>query len=106
MFSARVRRRIDIGWRVVLTLMCLGAIALVQNQRAIALRDSCQGQNARHDRTIKRLDDVIKETKNPEDRARSIRNRDATVSLIEALQPRQDCEKLIRERVGWPWGSQ
>lgn len=87
--------------------------------RAEITYTNCLEQNERHDDTIEELDDVIRGRKatlreqikkaESEADAAALRaqidalddGRVTTVSLIDALQPYQDCEELVRSRFGF-----
>jgi hypothetical protein len=79
-----------------------GLVADVQHERAVATRSSCEDQNHRHDQTVARLRALVKRIKDPRRHARAERNIGGTILLIDALAPKQDCEALVRERVGSP----
>jgi len=61
----------------------------IQEQRRNAIRTACQAQNSRHDTTIAQLGNL------------GIRGveREVTVSLIDTLAPKENCEKLVDEQV-------
>lgn len=57
----------------------------IQEERAASVRRACLDQNARHDDTITALYTL----------APASRGRDATITLINALVPRRDCDALV-----------
>lgn len=71
----------------------------IQQSREDAIRQSCEDTNARHDHTIAQLnillDQALKD--HPEDRARIEQSRASTTLLIDALVPRQDCDRLVSD---------
>lgn len=69
----------------------------IQNERARATFASCQEQNQRHDATIRQLQRVLDQSGVPlKVRRSSYRN---TILLINALQPRQNCQKRVERFV-------
>lgn len=98
-----------VGWRVVevsqesteLTKANRQRIADVQRSREDTVRLACAEQNERHDGTIRTLDRLILETRkmHPERARRAAESRVGTVLLIEALAPKRDCDKRVRELV-------
>jgi hypothetical protein len=59
-------------------------------------REQCQGQNARHDRTIRELDAQIADL--PQARRREAEaRREGTVALIKALVPKRDCRAVVAQ---------
>lgn len=69
----------------------------VETVRTLAIREACVAQNRRHDQTIIVLDHLLKERlvghgRAPESvRVERERTRQATVLLIDALAPKQNC---------------
>jgi hypothetical protein len=100
-------------WLIVVTALVVSALVAfndqqqrstelglaIQQQRADAIRDGCQEQNGRHDRTIVKLEMLIAAIKDPARRRRAERNVGGTIALIDALAPKQDCGRLVRQRV-------
>jgi hypothetical protein len=105
------------------------AAAKIQRSRATATRQACVDQNGRHDRTIRALRVLLvrSRTRLHERRAVAIREHElalggepnahaharrfvdallprptaaGTIQLINALAPAQNCEQLVRKRVG------
>lgn len=73
----------------------------IQDERERSIRTSCQETNRRYDKAIERLDRLIAQA--PADRkARAKQNRAGTVSLIDALVPKRDCDALVGRSVGPP----
>jgi hypothetical protein len=68
----------------------------IQDQREMSTRDGCVDQNRRHDATIRRVRVLVRRAHKPRSAG------DASVTLSDALAPRQDCERLVRERVTAP----
>jgi hypothetical protein len=68
----------------------------IQASRVEVAKDNCRSQNERHDNTVRQLDNRIAELSGRE-RARADRNRDFTVSLIEALAPKRNCKALVEQ---------
>ncbi len=61
----------------------------IQNQRRLQVLEPCISQNVRHDTTIARLN-----------RAHFDKEAEQlTISLIDALAPKQNCDKLVRQQV-------
>ena len=75
--------------------------ARVQEERASATREACQGTNDRQDETKAALDELISRLP-PERRARAEQRQRGTVLLIEALAPKRDCERVVQRNVGSP----
>ena len=104
---------IIIGLTSTLGLVGYGfALAEIQDQR----REACIGQNARHDAAARALKiasdrDIENAKKNlPTSQGQiaveEIENRrDVTLGLIDALQPKLDCSKVVETGVGayLPW---
>ena len=69
-----------------------------QSSREDSVRTSCLEQNARHDRTVKALDELLagraREHTGPE-RRRIRQARANTLPLIDALSPRRNCEQRV-----------
>lgn len=75
----------------------------IQAQRVVNIRQSCDEQNARHDDTIAALDRLIGQL--PKDSTRRFlaeKNRPGTVLLINALAPKRDCGKVVKEATRTP----
>lgn len=76
----------------------------IQRQRETSIREDCQHTNKRHDDTFAKLILLSKQDENSrKTQAGKIevrRRRDVTLGLIEALAPKQDCEKLVRNALG------
>lgn len=70
----------------------------IQLQRLDGIRRGCEDQNRRHDGTIRALDDVIARVVRdaPERKTELARARAQNVLLINALAPKQDCDRLVR----------
>lgn len=69
----------------------------IQDERVANILRGCRSQNLRHDKTIKRLDALLKSS--GVSKAKQKQSRQNTVFLIDALQPKQDCQKLVRLQV-------
>jgi hypothetical protein len=76
--------------------------ARIQRERAKATFNNCADQNARHDRTVRKLRMIVAAIPDRDQRRKARRGVGTTVGLIDALAPRQDCAALVRERVGPP----
>lgn len=72
-------------------------VAQQQVSREQAVRSTCLEQNRRHDSTISTIDQVITQLPPGLQRDRALRNRAGTVLIIDALAPKRDCEKRVRE---------
>jgi hypothetical protein len=70
----------------------------IQNERARSVRENCEQVNDRHDHAIETLDRLIAKAP-PSRRQRAIQNRAATVLLLDAIVPKRDCERLVRQSV-------
>lgn len=75
-----------------------GQTAEIQRQRAENIMRDCVDQNNRHDKTVRTLDELLK--KSGVSPARRAASRQTTVLLINALAPKQDCDKLVAKSVG------
>lgn len=62
--------------------------------------NACAEQNERHDKTLVQLDKLIEKIPQPAQRERAKKNINGTKALIEALAPRHDCLRLIKDRFG------
>lgn len=71
-------------------------IRQIQQSREDSVRTSCEEQNARHDSTVAKLDDLIAALKDPVQAARARASKPGTVVLIDRLAPHRDCEALVR----------
>lgn len=75
----------------------------INNERGRNVRNSCEETNRRHNSTVARLDarlDKAKLRASPAQANRLRESREFTVSLIDALQPVQDCDEVVRDQVG------
>ena len=103
--SSRQRK----AWRVLACLGCvLGAFSLfasvvlntrIQSSREDALRQVCLEQNARHDRTVRTLDEEMARRLRqvgPSERVRLRASRAGTIALIDTLAPHQNCTDRAR----------
>lgn len=70
----------------------------IQVEREANVRALCRAQNRRHDNAIAKLDVLIARAP-ADERGRAKARRAATVTLLEALVPYEDCERLVRARV-------
>lgn len=77
-------------------------VAAIQQSRISLTGDNCRAQNHRHDKTIRRLNLLVQHIKDPAERARAEAGISGTIGLIDALVPKVDCAKLIRQRVSIP----
>jgi hypothetical protein len=77
------------------------AAAQIQAERTRSTLTNCREQNARHDKTIGRLDDLIARTQPlaPDRRPRVNPGRNATVFLIDGLVPHRNCARLVARTV-------
>jgi cbb3-type cytochrome oxidase cytochrome c subunit len=64
----------------------------IQEQRRTFVRDGCEAQNARHDRTL----DEARHRFGPHLTPQQRMGYAFTVALINALAPHQDCDALVR----------
>lgn len=92
-----------IAFCCMVSLIGFGVVlSQIQDTRKGFVRDSCIAQNKRHDEAIGKFnraaDDSVK--RNPEFAKEIEQGRDANVSIIDALAPKQDCIKLSRVAVG------
>jgi hypothetical protein len=74
----------------------------INHERERNLRVACESQNARHDATVQKLDDLLAQarvTASPEKVKRIEASRASTVALIDALAPLQDCEALVNASI-------
>jgi hypothetical protein len=99
------RRRADLNSLAIAAILLLVAVLFafnqatagdIQDSRAELVRESCEQQNKQHDNTIRRLDVAIAAIPPGPRKRRAERNRRYTVSLIEALAPERDCDRLVR----------
>jgi hypothetical protein len=88
-------------WLFAITVLMLAAtiIGINENRRRIAeIQQSrvqvCELQNARHDNSIRTLDELIAKLP-PKQRKQAKGSRDANVILISALVPRQNCRMIL-----------
>lgn len=70
-------------------------IEAVQTSREDATRSNCEQQNSRHDDTIKNLDAGLAAVP-PDQRQQAAQTRAFTITLIDALVPKQDCDERVR----------
>lgn len=87
-------------WMIIVTGLLLFALISIQDQRADAVRASCQSSNSRNADTKAELDDLIAKLPPGPRRERAKANKAGTVLLIDALSPKRNCEKLVKETVG------
>jgi hypothetical protein len=110
-----VRGMIILGCMALCTIIALVGFGVVlsqqsdtqasfKNTRKAFVRDSCAAQNKRHDKTIKKLGKLygpaFARAKTTERKKRLLQNREATIGLIDALAPKQNCDKLALVSVG------
>lgn len=106
----RVTRRRPNWTRLLLAALCAGTLAnsfavvaaffSIQNQREASIRAGCLEQNQRHDGTVSTLDMGIDSFPPGARRERAERSRRFTLSLIESLAPKRDCDALVRKSLG------
>jgi uncharacterized membrane protein len=76
----------------------------IQQSRIDITRDACEDQNRRHDRTIRRLNSLVRkaaaEAADPARRAQLRASAGGSIFLIDALAPKVDCDALVAERFG------
>lgn len=77
-----------------------GARDEIQQSRHEAVVRTCREQNARHNRTIKKLDSLIAREGNAARGRRARQRRDSTVALIDALVPKKNCKQRADALVG------
>lgn len=92
-----------VGFGVVLSQLTDTQTSFKETRKAF-VRDSCTAQNKRHDKTIKKLDKLygpaFARANTVKRQKRLQQNRQATIGLIDALAPKQDCDKLALVSVG------
>jgi hypothetical protein len=69
----------------------------IQKERVRNIRATCEMQNARHDKTIVQLDELIRDAP-PGRRERAVQNRAGTALLIDALVPKRDCDRVVKQQ--------
>lgn len=97
----RVRRRADRVWgwlRFAAFVGLAAAVAygfhLIQDSRHDVIVRACREQNVKHDAAIANLDRLIADIPpGTLRRLRAERGRAGTITLIDALVPKRDCEK-------------
>lgn len=68
-------------------------VTQIQTERERNVRESCEDLNGRHDRTIARLERIAK------DHHASRAQIEPAISIIEALAPHRDCDRLVASQV-------
>lgn len=83
---------------VALAVLVAVAFSSINGARTETVVRSCQDSNARHDNTIRRLDQRAARLKaeHPGQAAQIERSRVFTVSLIDQLSPKTDCTRRAR----------
>lgn len=71
----------------------------IQKERRRASLVNCGDINRRHDRAVRKLDDLIADIPPGAQRDRARRGRNNTVLLIDALVPHRDCKRLAAQQV-------
>jgi hypothetical protein len=74
-------------------------IAAIQAQRRQSVNNTCVAQDQRHDATIKRLNaglNAAEKTASPAQLAQVRQSRAFTISLINALAPKQNCQAAVK----------
>lgn len=73
----------------------------IQAQRRDSIFRSCYEQNLRHDNTFKQLRAVAAEAvkKEPKRAAQIKQSTKSSLTIIEALVPKRDCVKLVKQSV-------
>lgn len=86
-----------IAFFCVISMLGFGyVLGEIQNQR----NEACTAQNRRHDTTLalfKKVADEAKQ-KNPDQAQQIDEGRAANIAIINALQPKQNCDKVAPER--------
>lgn len=69
-----------------------------QRERLGTVRRNCEAQNARHDNTIKELNYLVHTIppQNGQTKAQQIQGAEQFVFIIDALQPKTDCDTAVR----------
>lgn len=97
------RERCSMAFGLLGVLLVIGspiyALHEINAQRADSIRTSCNDQNHRHDNTIHELHALVDQLP-PARRAQAKRNISSTILLIDALAPKQNCDALVKRRVG------
>lgn len=68
----------------------------IQRSREETIRRACEQQNDRHDKTILQLDAIIADMPSGPARQEAEQNRDGTILLLDALVPKQDCDRVVQ----------
>lgn len=71
--------------------------AEIQQERKESIRRNCKDSNERHDKTLSRLKQLL--SKSPQSEAEKTATFKSTEFIINALVPKQDCEKLVERSV-------
>lgn len=76
----------------------------IQAERTSNILRLCQDQNKRHDDTVTNLDSLlalakVKYANNPAKLEQIRESRASTISLIDALAPKNDCAAILRQQV-------
>lgn len=74
----------------------------IQQQRRDAIRGNCEDQNAKHDDTIRKLFQAMKDAiKRHPVRGKEIRQSSkASIGLIDALVPKKNCDQVVKGATG------
>jgi coenzyme F420-reducing hydrogenase beta subunit len=71
----------------------------IQDERAANIRRNCEDVNDRHDETIMRLRALVESMPAGARRSRAEQGMAGSVALIDALAPKRDCDRLVRQQV-------
>lgn len=99
----KLRTRLSYGFGLLGVVLALGspiyALHAIDTERARNTRDACVDQNRRHDATLHELRRLVAKLP-PKRQAQAKHDMKGTVLLINALAPHQNCDDLVKRRVG------
>ena len=94
--SATLAYAIVVNQRATVAATAFAEQIQVERQRSI--RASCVETNRRHDETIQTLNQIFDDIpRGSERRRRAEAGHASTVLLIQAMLPKRNCEKIVRE---------
>lgn len=78
-------------------------VKTIQDERVSNIRDGCVRQNERYDNAVRAVDHILGPLRSRADQGRLAqieRTRTATILVITALAPHQNCARVVKESTG------
>jgi uncharacterized iron-regulated membrane protein len=99
-FVSSIRHmRVALVCLVVMWLVGLFGIAVLFDKQADSRRDACWEVNHRHDNTLIEINNQITTLPDGPRKTRALEQTAQTRKIIDALQPKRDCNKVVPDPV-------